>query len=251
VTEVAITAIKLIPVYDPERRQVRTFGGFATDLVNESPALAGSDLAEDPVRCAALLLLDSDYLSYAKIIKTNDGKWISIEEAMALGYKTNEVNAANSAYLQAKNAYALGDSELVEANMKNFCSKIQEINSNQNYLLWLLPIGLIAGAVGIVVYRKKTKKEEVARANLEQDSSKNLKWCPNCQKTVDWEGWENLVNMANFANSESLKSGFAYDITLTCKTCEYEKNAQLPKDIPAILHAQDESKSSDVLPNVS
>lgn len=177
VTEVVITALKLMPVYDPELGQVRTFSGFAADLMNESSALAGSDLAEDPVRCAALLLLDSDYLSYAKIIKTNDGKWISIEEARVLGYKTNEVNAANSEYLQAKNAYVRGDSELVESHMKNFCSKIQEINSSQNlgsYLLWLLPIGLIVGVVGIVVYRKKTKKEEIARTNLEEISSESL-----------------------------------------------------------------------------
>lgn len=161
-TEVAIITIKMMPIYDPERRQIRTFSGFATDLVNESPALAGSDLAKDPVRCAGLLLLDSDYLLYAKIIKTNDGRWISIEEAGVLGYKTNQVDAARSECLQAKNAYANGDSELVETHVKNFCSKIQEINTNQNFdLLWLLSVGLIIGAAGMLVYSKKTKKEEI------------------------------------------------------------------------------------------
>jgi len=257
VTEGAIIAIKMIPVYDPRRRQVRTFGGFAVDLVNGSSALAGSDLAEDPVRCAALLLLDSDYLSYAKIIKTNDEKWISIEEAKILGYKTNEVNAANSAYLQAQNAFALGDSELVESHMKTFCSAIQEINSSQNQglyliiMLWLLPSGLIIGAVGIIVYRNKTKEDQSTCTTSEENPSKSLNWCPNCQEIADWEGWEDLVNMANFANSESLKSDFAFNATLACKVCEYKKKIRLPSDIPAILRAQDKIKINGVLSNAS
>ena len=163
-TEVAITAIKIMPIYDPERRQIRTFSGFATDLVNENPALAGSDLAKDPVRCAVLLLLESDYLRYAKIIQTNDGKWISIEEAMALGYKANEVNTAKSDYLQAKNAYAHGDSGLVEKHLSDFSSKVQAINNRSPFdSSWLLPSAVIsiAGIVSMaLLIKRKGRKDE-------------------------------------------------------------------------------------------
>jgi len=71
-------------------------------------------------------------------------------------------------------------------------------------------------------------------------SSESLKWCPKCRKIVDWEGWEDLVNMADYAESESLKSGFAFDVALNCKLCEYKKKVRFPEDIPAILKEEKE-----------
>ena len=168
VTEGAILAVKLIPVYDPEKKQVRTFSGFARDMVSGNADLEGSDLAEDPVRCTTLMLLDSDYLEYAKIIQTSDGRWISMKEALATGYMTTEVDAANSDYLAAKNAYVSGDSDYVEKHLTSFSSRIRAVNegSNSNRQLWLLPIGVVAivgvVSIGLLVKRNARKQETVA-----------------------------------------------------------------------------------------
>jgi hypothetical protein len=73
-------------------------------------------------------------------------------------------------------------------------------------------------------------------------SSENLKWCPECQKNVDWEGWDGLMDIAK---SEAMKAGFTFDITLVCKVCGYKKIVRLPKDIPAILKAEKRASTHD------
>ena len=129
ITEVAITAIKLLPVYDEDNHQLETFDGLARSMVSETPALAGSDLGKDPVRCAALMVLDGDYLQYAKIIQTPEGNWISIEQALAGGYRTSEVNSAKSTLTAAEQAYANNNARQVESYVVNFSSQINNINN--------------------------------------------------------------------------------------------------------------------------
>jgi hypothetical protein len=132
ITEVALTAIKLVPVYDEEKGQVETFDGFARNMVSQTPALAGSDLGQDPVRCASLMVLDGNYLNYAKIIQTPDGNWISIEQAQTQGYRTSDVNSAQSDLTSAKQAYENNDSQQIDYYLTNFSSKINQINNNQS-----------------------------------------------------------------------------------------------------------------------
>lgn len=149
-TEGAIAAIKLFPVYDEKSGKIRTYDAFARDMVNQTSGLAGSDLANDPVRCTALMLLDSDYLMYAKIIQTPNGKWISIREAQECGYRTEEAVAAGSDYEKTRLAYASEDSERVEKYAKRLSSDITRLNietdapSFQFDPLWILPFGVIA-----------------------------------------------------------------------------------------------------------
>jgi DNA polymerase III alpha subunit (gram-positive type) len=133
ITEVTITAIKLVPIYDEDTGQVETFDGFASNLVSETPALAGSDLASDPVRCVSLMMLDGNYLNYAKIIQTPDGSWISIQQALTTGYRTSDVNAAQSELTAAQQAYQNNDPQQIETDLTSFSSTINSINNSQSY----------------------------------------------------------------------------------------------------------------------
>jgi hypothetical protein len=170
-TEGAIAAMKLLPVYDEKSGKIRTYDAFARDMVNQTPGLAGSDLANDPVRCAALMLLDSDYLMYAKIIQTPNGKWISIREAQECGYRTEEAVAAGSDYEKTRLAYASQDAERVERYAKRLSSDITSLNietdapSFQFDPLWILPFGVLAIAGGTYMAWEQggaepTKKDE-------------------------------------------------------------------------------------------
>ncbi|MEM2566847.1 MAG: hypothetical protein QXH20_00005 [Candidatus Bathyarchaeia archaeon] len=127
-TETTITVVKLVPVYDPESGQVHTFDQFARNLYSEIPGIEGSDLARDPVRCVGLMVLDSDYLMYAKIIQTPNGKWISMAEALCCGYKVNQVMNAVSDYNLARQGYRENNPSKVENAMVSFASRISEIN---------------------------------------------------------------------------------------------------------------------------
>jgi len=176
-TEGAIAAIKLFPVYDEKSGKIRTYDAFARDMVNETPGLAGSDLANDPVRCAALMLLDSDYLMYAKIIQTPNGKWISIREAQECGYRAEEAVAAGSDYEKTRLGYVSENPEKVEKYAKRLSGDITRLNietdapSFQFDPLWILPFGVVAIAGGTYIAlgqggAKPAKKDE----NVSQDN---------------------------------------------------------------------------------
>lgn len=154
-TEAAIAAVKLVPVYDSESGQVHTFDQFARDLYSDIPGIEGSDLAEDPVRCVALMVLDSDYLMYARIIRAPNGEWISISEALAVGYKVNQVTSAVSDYNLAREGFRTNDSTKIENGMMSFASRIRAINeSSQTSMIGfdpmlLAPFGFIGMAAGL------------------------------------------------------------------------------------------------------
>lgn len=169
-TEGAILAAKLLPVYDEEKGVIRTYDGFARDMVNQTPALAGSDLANDPVRCAALMLLDSDYLMYAKTIQASNGRWISIREAQECGYRTEEAVAAGSHYESARVAFEGEDSQRVERYMKRLSAEVTQLNIQTDIPtvqfdpLWILPFGVItiAGATYMSLDVEKSPSTKAA-----------------------------------------------------------------------------------------
>jgi len=176
-TEGIILAIKLLPYYDEEQGTIQTYDGFAREMVNQTPGLAGSDLAKDPVRCAALMLLDSDYLMYAKIVQTPNGMWISLREAQECGYNMAEAVAAISQYEEARRAFAWGNPQRVEIYMKEFSSEVVELNNERDASairfdpLWVLPFGVITiiGASYVAWEQETTKSAEIVK---ERKSSK-------------------------------------------------------------------------------
>jgi len=169
-TEATITAVKLIPVYDPESGKVHTFDQFARELYEQIPGIEGSDLAEDPVRCVALMVLDSDYLLYAKIIRAPNGKWMSITEALSVGYRVNEVMSAASDYNLAREGFRTNDSAKIENGMMNFASRIKAINEGSQQSLMsfdpilLLPFGLIGIAAGVFLKWDSRRKRAILKA---------------------------------------------------------------------------------------
>ena len=168
-TEGIIVAVKLFPVYDEEKGKIRTYDGLARDMVNQTPGLEGSDLAKDPVRTAALMLLDSDYLMYAKTIQTPNGRWISIREAQEFGYHTAEAVEAGSEYQKARLAYMAGDAPRVEKYMKKFASTVMQLNIEKDTSamqfdpLWILPFGVIAiGGASYVIWEQENTLAKTA-----------------------------------------------------------------------------------------
>lgn len=127
-TEATIAAIKLVPIYDSEKKEIHTFDQFARDLYRDVPSMEGSDLSADPVRCATLMMLDSDYLMNAKIIKAPNGKWMSIRESQSVGYKTSDVSSAEDSYDLAREGYRTDDPNKIETGINEFALKINMIN---------------------------------------------------------------------------------------------------------------------------
>ena len=127
-TEATIAAVKFVPIYDEQEGQVHTFDQFARNLCGEIPGVQGSDLADDPARCAALMVLDGDYLMYAKIIKTSDGNWMSMDEALTNGYRTSEVTSAKSDLIAAQAAYRNEDAQQTQNYVNSFSAKVCSIN---------------------------------------------------------------------------------------------------------------------------
>jgi len=132
VSEATCFVFKAIPVYDSKENKPMTLDEAATNLVDKVPALKESDVGKDPIRFSCILLVDSDYLLYAKIIKTPDEKWISIEEASALGYKTNEINQAKIILKSIDLAKNIRNPAMVDQNIIEFASIVNEINNNYN-----------------------------------------------------------------------------------------------------------------------
>lgn len=108
------------------------------DIVDLS-GLEGSDLAKDPVRFGALMLVDSDYIYHARLIQTPDGRWISIEQALNTGYETSEVSSLKSNYEWVKEGYKTNDSEKMEQGLKAFSSKLNELNRKSGFI----PLGIV------------------------------------------------------------------------------------------------------------
>lgn len=170
-TETTIAIVKLIPIYDPESDQVHTFDQFARNLYNEIPGIEGSDLAQDPVRCVGLMVLDSDYLIYAKIIQTPNGKWISMAEALSCGYKVNQVMSAVSDYNVARQGYRENDPSKVENAMVSFASRISEINKESQTSrmsldpLLLAPFALITVCASVFLSWDSKRKKMMSLKN--------------------------------------------------------------------------------------
>jgi len=82
-TSTAISLIRSLPVQHPETGEIITFNAWCRDVLQRigKGALEGSSLERDPVGTAIMLMLDTDYLLEARLIRTNTGQWISLSEA--------------------------------------------------------------------------------------------------------------------------------------------------------------------------
>ena len=132
-TEATVIGLKIMPAYDSEEGLV-TLDNITKKQIQKIPALQGSDFAKDPVRASALFVLDPESILYLKIIETEDGYWISVEEALAYGYNEDDVRRAKLAW---KTAFFVADvKDVSNPNQKilEFIEIIEEINKEKEIL---------------------------------------------------------------------------------------------------------------------
>jgi polyhydroxyalkanoate synthesis regulator phasin len=130
VDEGTIILLKALPVYDPDERRISTLNAMATKLVAKIPALEGNDLQKDPVRTVSLVMLETDYLFYAKIILTEDERWISIDEAVTQGYGGEDTKNAKLLLTAAKTALTVAgkNPKELDRNLIEFIGIVLEVS---------------------------------------------------------------------------------------------------------------------------
>ena len=123
--------IKNIPIYDPTRKRVVTFNTYCKELVKElgGDELQGSDLEEDPVGTAVMLMMDEDYLLNAKLVKTDHG-YISINQMRSNGFDYNTYRSVKNSYYKLKNSYANND-ENFGNEFINFSNELRTLPQHQ------------------------------------------------------------------------------------------------------------------------
>ena len=153
-TEGTILAMRLVPIYNSTTGQLVPFDTVARRWVAAEPAIAGSDLGKDPIATATLMVLNSNYIEYAPIIQGPDDNWISMRQAMAIGYRTDEVQKASTDFASARQAYTEANSQQMETGVEAFSNDIQTLNTPQPWLsdsliytiaLVILVVGIVAG----------------------------------------------------------------------------------------------------------
>jgi hypothetical protein len=133
--EIYVTGVKLVPVYDEKESKYKTINTVAKEMVSRNPAWRGSDLYEDPLRVAVTPMVYYDYLLYAKLIQAPDGQWVSIAEAVSIGYKTAELTEVTDVLQRAKFAYAMEDAPSFNAELEKFADGIKNVNDNKESVI--------------------------------------------------------------------------------------------------------------------
>lgn len=75
--------VRYFPVYDPADGRVKPLDSWARGYVTSSGGLEGSDFARDPVGTALGLIMDPQAQSNYRIIPGEDGRWLSMDQAMS------------------------------------------------------------------------------------------------------------------------------------------------------------------------
>lgn len=129
-----IIGVKNIPVYDPQSGQMTNMDSYCRNFIREvgGDAIRGSELEEDPVGLAVMVMMDEDYLLEAKLITTPEGEWISANDALNSSLSQYSVNLLHTDYAEMKSAYDRGDAVYFNnkfedfrrdiANLSNYCS---------------------------------------------------------------------------------------------------------------------------------
>jgi len=79
--QLAITGIRALPMMDPDSGQLTTLDAYAGKLAQDKQL--GGSLGEDPIATSYMMLFDSNFLvDEARIIKLQDGRYISLTEAI-------------------------------------------------------------------------------------------------------------------------------------------------------------------------
>jgi hypothetical protein len=121
------TLIKNIPIYDPNRGEVVSFNSYCSRFIKNigGDYIEGSELENDPVGTAVMLMMDDDYLLNAKLIPVN-GHYISIEEMTKHGFSREQYKNVYNDYYNLKNKYQYRSADFGESFIR-FNKKIKNI----------------------------------------------------------------------------------------------------------------------------
>lgn len=129
-----IINLKKLYVYDLEKDKPVKLEDLSREYVQKMPELRGSEIANDPLETTSVLICDPNYLLYADLIKTKDGKWISIDDASNLGYKKKEVKELKSLLRTVSLAKDMSNPSKIDKNIDRITSLIEKINNEKEQL---------------------------------------------------------------------------------------------------------------------
>jgi hypothetical protein len=132
--QLAVTAIRALPMPDPDTGQMTTLDAYARKLA--ANAGVGGSLGEDPVATAYMMLFDSSFLTdQARIIKLPDGKYVPLVEAIGIatgksapGLDPGVLSRALSAVTDLQQAQRAGNGELLAKALTKLFFAVSEAN---------------------------------------------------------------------------------------------------------------------------
>ena len=132
--EVAIMIIQAIPAYDPKTGQLVTLKQATNELIQDIPALDGTDIEKDPIRSGVLLVTEPDYMMQAKLIQTQNGHTISLQEALLYDYKNEDVRKAQQILEIIDDVMDLKKIDHPDKKAQQFTDLIKKINAEKENL---------------------------------------------------------------------------------------------------------------------
>lgn len=165
-----IVGVKNIPVYDPQTGQMTNMDSYCRTFINEvgGDAVRGSELEEDPVGLAVMIMMDEDYLLEAKLIATPEGEWISANDAMNSSLNKYSVNLLHTDYTEMKNAYERGDVAYFNQKFEDFRGDVANLS---NYCAYSCPWVYLFNGEKYIKYAEIIKDQNSESLDLYQPLS--------------------------------------------------------------------------------
>jgi len=122
----ATRGIKNIPVRDQNSGRMITFDEYCRNVIYRvgGSGLQGSNIAEDPIETAIMIMMDNDQLYEARIIKNKQGNWTSIKEASISGTHGDIV----AEFWNMKSAYKSYDYFGFSKSFVSMMNKVEKVN---------------------------------------------------------------------------------------------------------------------------
>ncbi|MBK6915694.1 MAG: hypothetical protein IPH11_19280 [Ignavibacteriales bacterium] len=128
-------------------------------------AIRGSELEEDPVGLAVMIMMDEDYLLEAKLITTPEGEWISANDAVNSSLNQHSVNLLHTDYAEMKNAYERGDVTYFNQKFEDFRGDVANLS---NYCAYSCPWVYLFNGEKFIKYKETIKDQNSESLDLYQ-----------------------------------------------------------------------------------
>ena len=134
--QLAVTAIRALPMPDPDTGQMTTLDAYARKLAADT-GVRGS-LGEDPVATAYMILVDSNFLTdQARVIQLPDGKYATLNEAIGVASGAGSdldpdvLERAVTVTTDLQQAQRAGNGELLSKALTKLFFVVSEANASR------------------------------------------------------------------------------------------------------------------------